>query len=284
MSEEEDAVIKEIIDRIIDVFYYSGTILEIAVAVLIFAHFVRRKNSAIASSYFYLLFWGYLFDALYELGFTCQRYLTKDWNSASVIDLAFIKYVECFIEWHIMLYMGPANVLLALNRFTSIFYITKHKNLWSKYFPLILLLLFMYPFIVNGYSFSNIHCRFDTYAPECSEYIWGDFLVRSISNSFWSVITLMVGILTTVLYRVKLKSDKQVHANQMKIEHKLLIQSVWSASFFGIYALLLVFNPITIEKKDDKAYYLFNRIFGVIIDAAYIFYHYASIILLFFFS
>uniref|UniRef100_A0A914P7N9 Serpentine receptor class gamma n=1 Tax=Panagrolaimus davidi TaxID=227884 RepID=A0A914P7N9_9BILA len=176
-------------------------------------------------------------------------------------------------------------VSLSLNRFTSIFLITKHKTIWIKYFPFILTFLLIYPFIVGGFTFFTYStCRIDIYAPECLNYFKADYYRSAISNGICAILSLIIGISTATFYKLKFTNEAKAQTRQLKIEHKLLLQSVWSASLFGFFAFLGVFYPYFYEKKDDPEFFVMNRIYGFVQDLAYISYHYLSIILLFVFS
>ena len=124
----------------------------------------------------------------------------------------------------------------------------------------------------------------DVYAPECSDFMTKDFLTSAISNLVSAIISLLIGIATSILYRHKFHHTKQAQSSQLKIEHKLLIQTVWSSSMFGFYAFLSLFDGYFYRNQDKDGFFVINQIYRLFYDIAYLSYHYGSVILLFVFS
>lgn len=262
--------------------FYFGLSIEFIFFAFLIHQFVRKKTtSKICTAYFRLLALGYFVDLFYVIIWLAEIYLTSNKAELGIFGL-FLMHLNSITQWHALIFMGPWNVLLAINRLSSLIYMNNYEKLWSKYFCLAVGIILVYPFITDGYSFLDLHCRFHLQYPECFDYFKQTFNFTAISNGIFAILSVIIGIATYYMYRKNLGTSI-ISIKKDKTEQKLLFQSLSISTFFGLYCIFtglyhLYSNATTSEGK--LTFTIINFLFSL----SKFFHHYFSIILLFFFS
>ena len=133
--------------------------------------------------------------------------------------------------------------MLALNRFTAVIFYMQYQHLWRKRNLIcVIVLLFLYPFIVNGYSWIRLECRL--YLIKCPEYLYGVNTFAAVHMCSLAAVSGALGTITVI--RKLLKQPKNNKIMIKKIEVVVMIQSVtvsfafiFESIFFRFFTLAL---------------------------------------------
>ena len=139
--------------------------------------------------------------------------------------------------------------MLAFNRLTAIVWWKSHTQVWSRHYPKVVVFIFAYPFLLNGYSFINYKCRF--LLRDCKDpnsYWVEDALVTGIINGVIAISALIVTMVTVYFYHFQFNQNPTITSTQ-KTEQKLVIQAFVLSFTYVCYcithAYCQAFNPST---------------------------------------
>uniref|UniRef100_A0A914P7W5 Serpentine receptor class gamma n=1 Tax=Panagrolaimus davidi TaxID=227884 RepID=A0A914P7W5_9BILA len=255
------------IDICIDVVFYSGAVFTLFLTICLLYNF-SKPNNILSTAYYYVLVLGYAVDLCSVITYILD---------ASVFpEISPMKEINNIIQWYAKLFVGFWNTLLVLNRLTALIWWNKHSKIWEgKFFVGIVLILFVYPFILNGYSFGN-PCQLDIDDDECTEYMAESQNFAAIANGVNGVLSLIVGLFTAFAARFSVLASK----SSQKYEKQLLIQSIISSFLFGSYCALTAAYSILYPYQNDKD---FAVLFDLTRDFSNLFYkifYYSSAVLL----
>ena len=254
---------------------FFGEVMEIACLILFLWNF-KLQNPLFCSAYFYLLTIGYFLNIFANLSFILS-YALPDTFIQNAIDST--------LQIYYMLFAGPWNTVLALNRFTAVLFWKYHARIWSTplHFRIILILLFLYPFIVNGHNYANFSCFKDIFASRCKIFFLDTETITAISNGINVLVALGLGIITALSRRLKLQKDV---LQKQKFENHLLIQSLISSLLFGSFCLASFISARMMAMAVNATvneYILSISLLGVA-NCTYMIFHFSSTILLFILS
>lgn len=179
--------VQELFTNINEYIAYIGFILELLIFIFLIFNWKNKSSNIGSSSYFHLLSIGYFIDLF------C--FLTRHIQFIKLnLEFPLLIFIKNISQWYGSLIIGPWNVVLCLNRLTSILWYKKHQQIWScKNFKIIFGILLIFPFLINGYSFSNIHCKTALYSNECKTFMKQIYFVVSISNGICALFSLVIG-------------------------------------------------------------------------------------------
>ena len=118
-----------------------------------------------------------------------------------------------FCLWYYNPFYPLWNLILALTRFTALFFFKQHKSLWERRnLKIIFFVLLIYPLILNGYSLSQAYCflpeyqlNFEKLTKYCSVFIkWFD--VSNISGTVHVFAAFILGLATVFVRQLKKQS------------------------------------------------------------------------------
>uniref|UniRef100_A0AC35FLT5 Serpentine receptor class gamma n=1 Tax=Panagrolaimus sp. PS1159 TaxID=55785 RepID=A0AC35FLT5_9BILA len=131
------------------------------------------------------------------------------------------------------LLLGPWNTLMALNRFTAIWFWKNHEWYWrnSIFIPALIVML-GYPFLVGIPVILTMDsvCFFHPFQENCIEDFGKEDFASTISNGIHVLLCAALGIITSLASRFNIIVTTP---ETKKLEQFLLIQSILSLIFFG---------------------------------------------------
>uniref|UniRef100_A0A914PN10 Serpentine receptor class gamma n=1 Tax=Panagrolaimus davidi TaxID=227884 RepID=A0A914PN10_9BILA len=175
--------------------------------------------------------------------------------------------------------LGPWNTLMALNRFTAVWFWKRHSRIWRwKFVALGIFGMFMYPFILSiNMIIKNSYCYIHPSDDEkCEKYDIAALFVGTISNGIHVIIAAVLGIITSLSSRCKIIS---VTPETRKFEQFLLLQSIISLILYGFD----LYYTLTYNIEGDNTT-LLRRVLNNLSESYYIFFRISSALLLFFLS
>lgn len=128
-----------------------------------------------------------------------------------------------------------------------------------------------YPFIINGYTFSNLKCKLNHWTTDCADVLKASRDFGAIANITQAIISLIIGTITYI----RMPSINNVS----KIEYRMMVHSVYSSVLLTMYAVTQAVEAVVHSTEDLRKWFSFIK---AISDIIYAFYHYSSLIILFF--
>uniref|UniRef100_A0A7E4VD34 G_PROTEIN_RECEP_F1_2 domain-containing protein n=1 Tax=Panagrellus redivivus TaxID=6233 RepID=A0A7E4VD34_PANRE len=253
---------------------FSGAVIE-AVAIVFFINQFYRKNKYVASAYFYIAFAGYCVD------FTAiSLFVITFW----LPDFYMLKLISDVNQWYVGFYNGPWNVSLSLNRFTAIVLFQRHPRVWSNRNTLfIVILLFLGPFIISGYSLADPYCRSHVYDSGCEAYLSKSRIIEISTNLVSCCISAVLTLISIYFLKPTVTSTWTSSARNASFERRLFIQCAVSTALFIFYNMFLLSYNFFRPHRTESAMLGFVYVVSVnLTNLAYNIYHYLNIILLIF--
>uniref|UniRef100_A0A7E4VQ89 G_PROTEIN_RECEP_F1_2 domain-containing protein n=1 Tax=Panagrellus redivivus TaxID=6233 RepID=A0A7E4VQ89_PANRE len=122
--------------------------------------------------------------------------------------------------WYYLSGLGVWGFLLGVNRFTAIAYPWIHLKIWTgKRLYIIFGITALVPFLVEGFTFADIHCRLYAYASECRSFKVRSVLIHTVCNTSLSIAALFIVTIAVI------KAPKQTTI-LAKIERKSILYTV----------------------------------------------------------
>ena len=253
-------------------FLILGTVLEFLCLILFINHFIR-KTEHFLTGFFYILTTGYFIDITSVL-FVVAAIVGHHRHQTTLDDIASI------VMWYATLLLGPWNTLMALNRFTAVKYWQSHSRYWTGW-PLVGLIgvLLVYPFVVNGYVFSDPHCVMNPKDANCSAATRDARFAEFISNSANILVAAFLGYSTTVATRLNIIT---LTPETKKFERFLLFSSIVSTIFFFGNLLKVLF--VGLVDPDPLPYSNLGQLLMLLAQCYQSYFHLSATVLLFFVS
>ena len=233
------AVIDDWLSWLHDALTYISLIFTLSILIFFIYHFYKKTKN-ICSVYFYILFCGFFWDiccTFAELGNLVCDELTK--RKKYKYDVCYWPAImEQTLLWYFLSFTAIWTLILSINRLTAIVWWQKYDQIWAPKLWPVLILMSAYPFLLNGYSFINYKCRFelrDCKPKEYERYWQEDANVTSIGNGVIAGLSLLVAIITAVIYRWKSKTDG---AFKSRPDRKLVFQAIISSFTYVLWCIL----------------------------------------------
>ena len=260
-SENSLADIYPIIRVINMVINYGGCSVEITVIAFLLTEFAK-KETTFKTAYFVVLTNGMIIDVLAIISYFFENTI-GEFSPPAIA-------ASNFLLWYSYLFLGLWNTLLAFNRLTVFMFSTKYEKVWTvRNVTIFIVVNMLFPFIINGYTLSDIHCRFFVFYEECSDYLNQFQLFTSIANLFQSIVSLAFGVITAIYARNN-ASSKTLHLDRI-----LLIECIISSFSLACVSALQFYTVFM--NFEDKTLIL---ILGAVSDCIFGIYHYFGIIFL----
>ncbi|KAE9551885.1 hypothetical protein FO519_004907 [Halicephalobus sp. NKZ332] len=242
---------------------YCGFLFEVTVVYFLILQFLQ-SGSHFKTSYFAIYFTGLVVDMVT----ITTWFLENVFGNFSETAVA----VSNFFLWYSYLHLGFWNTVLAFNRLTALMIPTKYKKIWNPITVTIIITLnTIFPFLINGYSFSNPYCRLFLYSPTCIDFLTANQYFISISNFFQALCSFIFGILSFVFLQSRLQNS----VKPSNLDKSLLVQSFFS-SIFLISASAIQFYTVFTEFKDENL----TKVLGSATDLVFGLYHYFGLVFL----
>ena len=227
---------------------------------------IFRRNSLLNSGFFFIFVWGCWMDWIYSI--------IKTWMEFSHYTVPYVNVMANLAQWYFLYFLTCWNTVLALNRFTALVFVKYYSKFWSKrWLFFICVFMFLYPFLVNGYTFVvTFHCRINTYLPECIAFMVEDMSMMSYINTAHAIGSFIIGVISYMI--IKFYQKKSSITIQAATEQKLLFFSIFSSTLLIIFCGAQIFSA----SRSDPEQFLFWRF---VTNILYVFWHYPSLIMLF---
>ena len=274
-SEDKTAELLQFYSYLLIQIFQSFSLLFMLLIVVFFIYNFFKKTSAVCTVYFYLLvvglFWGIISLTWKELSWI--THYRRPW----------IEITNGIFQWYTAQLSAIWTLALVVNRFTAILWWQKHNQFWKQHLWKIILLILVYPFLVNGYSFFNLQCRFMQKSCKDANYWIEDADVTGISSVAVAALALTLSIVTTVKYSTKMGRKHNDSTNQ-KTEQKLLFHTLITSIIYIASSILRVYGQFA--RRKSYGYYEALGYWAVQFSMTlpYVVYQLSAFILIFVFS
>uniref|UniRef100_A0A7E4UVR5 Serpentine receptor class gamma n=2 Tax=Panagrellus redivivus TaxID=6233 RepID=A0A7E4UVR5_PANRE len=229
------------------VFYYTMYVITVVIifwvtlmAILIGVH-LRREGSPLNSSYYKLVFVGcvsnVLSTTLYKISSTLAEH-AEDSNVAALTMAAFIAWLAPYA-------LSMANLMVVLNRSTSLLCPVKHNFIWSPGMTGIIIVgVFLFPFVADISTVFD-PCRFRIFALGCEAFMISDCRYGALISFIVSTVSLTLAAVT--LYRIEKKGISLTH----KMKKNFIFQTVVASSSMTGFSVMLWLSVSMMALKLD---------------------------------
>uniref|UniRef100_A0A7E4VQB7 Serpentine Receptor, class T n=1 Tax=Panagrellus redivivus TaxID=6233 RepID=A0A7E4VQB7_PANRE len=199
--------------------FIIGQIIQFVFIIFLTIELFFKNKTKLKQAYYLILYITYILDTLDNIAWLYDELVNYKVGDIGVA-------IAQVIVWYYIYSIGTWSFLLSINRFTALGYPWIHSKIWTgKPLYIIFGITSLYPFLVEGFSFADAHCRMYAYADECRTFKVRSVLIQTISNTSLSIAALLIVTIAvlkapkhnTILAKIERKSVLYTVATSMCI-------------------------------------------------------------------
>ena len=249
-------------DVIREAGYYSTCVSAgfLSISVVFFVSKFIAHDKQFSSPYFHIYCLGLIINIV--------TVLSMIYNTIySFTSVSYLIYDT--VNWYSRLFLGAWNSLLVVNRCTAILKPISYAEYWSSWrYCLIIILLLLYPGIVNINSFFNLSCRINELFEGCASYATDNQMLSLISNIVNSGFSLFLSVYTC--FYIHCKSTGITVLQNAKYERRLLFQATFNSAVFVVYAIFNIKEQSAESIYDIDNYFLYKGLSDLVLAGYYL--------------
>uniref|UniRef100_A0AC35FF90 Serpentine receptor class gamma n=1 Tax=Panagrolaimus sp. PS1159 TaxID=55785 RepID=A0AC35FF90_9BILA len=222
-----------------------------------------NPSSQLQSSYFYLIFFGFVLFSL------CT--IIQDVTGAIEGDIKAL--INNSIRWYLNFDLACWNTFLAMNRASALAFPTKYEKFWGKELTIVYsVFIFIFPFLVDGRSILDI-CFWKGYTKECASFQLSDQWFCSIWNITLAFFSLFLTLIS-ISY-----SKKNGYTATKKVETRLMLQTAFSSTMIVLSSCSQLLSVIYYRNKSKTMFVQYAGLSEIITGA-----YFCPVIIVLFFA
>uniref|UniRef100_A0A7E4UP86 Serpentine receptor class gamma n=1 Tax=Panagrellus redivivus TaxID=6233 RepID=A0A7E4UP86_PANRE len=225
-----------------------GQVIETIMIVFLTSEF-RKTKSEVKYAYYYVLYISYWTDSIANIAWWTSEALDNEEDNVVV-------GIGLLYKWYFYMSPGVWSFMLSLNRCTAMGWPIMHNQIWSgRSLKILLMLMILYPFLVDGHAFRDFHCRMYYMSLRCLDHYTLMMTTVQISTAGSAAISF-------ILIAVAVKKSKSYSQSSAKarIEKRMILHAATASLMLLIWVTTVYLTTVIVSMCqffDNLSFFIF---------------------------